>query len=111
LTPSGTFVDFDDATVSVALSKFEVVGVAIVEAKDSILARRKAEVDDIHQPGLPAVVDELNPASISLDLIGCRLTVDDIIINKPPAPCWISLLLATTSLSPTSPASPKQRLC
>jgi hypothetical protein len=35
-------------------AKFEVVGLAIVEAKDSILARRKAEVDEIHQPGLPA---------------------------------------------------------
>jgi hypothetical protein len=67
-------------------SKFEVVGLAIVEAKDSILARRKAEVDEIHQPGLPAVVDELNPASISPDLIGRRLSLDDVIINKPPAP-------------------------
>jgi len=62
-------------------AKLEVVGLAIVEAKDSILARRKAEVDEIHQPGLPAVVDELDPASISLDLIGCRLSLD-----KPPAP-------------------------
>ena len=52
----------------------------------SILARRKAEVDKIHQPGLPAVVDELNPASISPDLIGRRLSLDDVIINKPPAP-------------------------
>jgi hypothetical protein len=67
-------------------AKFEVVGLAIVEAKDSILARRKAEVDEIHQPGLPAVVDELDPVSISLDLIGCRLSLDDVIINKPPAP-------------------------
>jgi hypothetical protein len=67
-------------------SKFEVVGLAIVEAKDSILARHKAEVDDIHQPGLPAVVDELNPASISPDLIGCRLSLDDVIIKKPPVP-------------------------
>jgi hypothetical protein len=67
-------------------SKFEVVGLAILEAKDSILARRKAEVDEIHQPGLPAVVDELDPGSISPDLIGCRLSLDDVIINKPPAP-------------------------
>jgi len=67
-------------------AKLEVVGLAIVEAKDSILARRKAEVDEIHQPGLPAVVDELDPASISLDLIGCRLSLDDVVINKPPAP-------------------------
>ena len=67
-------------------AKLEVVGLAIVEAKDSILARRKAEVDEIHQPGLPAVVDEFDPASISPDLIGCRLSLDEVIINKPPAP-------------------------
>jgi hypothetical protein len=66
--------------------EFEVVGLAIVEAKDSILARRKAEIDEIHQSGLPAVVDELDPASISSDLIGCRLSLDDVIINKPPTP-------------------------
>jgi hypothetical protein len=67
-------------------AKFEVVGLAIIEAKDPILARRKAEVDEIHQPGLPAVVDELDPASISPDLIGSRLSLDDVIINQPPAP-------------------------
>jgi hypothetical protein len=58
-------------------AKFEVVGLAIIEAKDPILARRKAEVDEIHQPGLPAVVDELDPASISPDLIGSRLSLDE----------------------------------
>jgi hypothetical protein len=67
-------------------AKFEVVGLAIVEAKDAILARRKAEVDELHQPGFPAVIDELDPASISPDLIGCRLSLDDVIINQPPAP-------------------------
>jgi hypothetical protein len=63
-----------------------VLGVAIMEARDAILARRAAEAAGIGHPGAPALADQLDPASVPRDLIGRKLTLDDLPIKKPPAP-------------------------
>jgi hypothetical protein len=63
-----------------------VVGFAIVEALDAILARRAAEAANIHLPGAVCTADEIDRDSVPAVLIGRRLTAEDFIVKKPPAP-------------------------
>jgi hypothetical protein len=65
-------------------SKFEVVGFAIVEAKDSIsLVARLKSTKSASRAYLRS---SMNSIRRRYHLIGCRLSLDDVIINKPPAP-------------------------
>jgi hypothetical protein len=68
----------------------KTLGAAIVEERDPMLARRKADNLGLGQPG-PCTVDRLDPASVPAELIGRRLSRGDIARliagpKKPPAP-------------------------
>jgi hypothetical protein len=63
-----------------------MIGLAIVSSLDEILTRRTAEAADIHPPGAVCIVEQLDPETVPLAMIGRRFTPEVMAINKPPAP-------------------------
>jgi hypothetical protein len=59
-----------------------VIGFAVVEALDQILARRAAQASNIHCPGALCTVVEIDPASVAPILIGRRLPLEDFVIKR-----------------------------
>jgi hypothetical protein len=67
-------------------AKGELVSFAVIEARDSVLARRQAEATNLHYPGLLALADQVDRASVLPDMIGRKLNPADLPIKKPAAP-------------------------